>query len=110
MHQKTNKFAANWHAAYYARVVGRQEQGGYVKTLDAELEKPDVDPQTDAEVHDKEIVFHNKWAASARIEDVPVLEIIEAPTAPENRFILKQMGDLILMITTTCKNKKQKSI
>ena len=44
--------------------------------------------------HAKESAFHDGWAASTRLEDVNVREAFEAPTAPENRFILKRMGDL----------------
>ncbi len=44
--------------------------------------------------HQKESAFHNDWAAGTRLEDIGVREAFEAPTAPENRFILRRMGDL----------------
>jgi SAM-dependent methyltransferase len=47
-----------------------------------------------AATHQKESDFHDQWAASTRLEDINVREAFEAPTAPENRFILKMMGDL----------------
>ena len=37
---------------------------------------------------EKESTFHDTWALSTSPEDVPVREAFEAPTAPENRFIL----------------------
>ncbi len=49
---------------------------------------------TTAATHQKESDFHDQWAASTRLEDINVREAFEAPTAPENRFILKRMGDL----------------
>jgi 2-polyprenyl-3-methyl-5-hydroxy-6-metoxy-1,4-benzoquinol methylase len=52
--------------------------------------------QTESEqgVHQKEADFHDQWAASTPLENISVREAFEAPTAPENRFILKMMGDL----------------
>jgi 2-polyprenyl-3-methyl-5-hydroxy-6-metoxy-1,4-benzoquinol methylase len=44
--------------------------------------------------HDRETVFHDAWAASTKLEDVHVRECFEAPTALENKFILRKMGDL----------------
>lgn len=45
-------------------------------------------------VHDKEAKFHDDWAESTDLTKVSVMEAFEALTAPENRFILEQMGDL----------------
>jgi len=46
--------------------------------------------ETDAEqVLSAEAEFHDEWAASTPIDKINVREAFEAPTAPENRFILK---------------------
>jgi 2-polyprenyl-3-methyl-5-hydroxy-6-metoxy-1,4-benzoquinol methylase len=45
-------------------------------------------------IHDKEARFHDEWAQSTPIDQISVHEAFEAPTAPENRFILRQLGDL----------------
>src|SRR5438046_9308753 len=44
--------------------------------------------------HERESVFHDQWAASVDLKTLPVREAFEAPTALENRFILRRMGDL----------------
>ena len=44
--------------------------------------------------HERESVFHDEWAASVDLKTLPVREAFEAPTALENRFILRRMGDL----------------
>ena len=44
--------------------------------------------------HDREAVFHDAWAANTKLEDVHVRECFEAPTALENKFIIRKMGDL----------------
>ena len=44
--------------------------------------------------HAKESAFHDQWAASTPLASINVREAFEAPTAPENRFILRRMGDL----------------
>ena len=49
---------------------------------------------TAADTHAKESAFHDGWAASTPLESISVREAFEAPTAPENRFILRRMGDL----------------
>jgi SAM-dependent methyltransferase len=49
---------------------------------------------TDTEIHCRESAFHDAWANTTQLEDVLVRECFEAPTALENRFILKQMGTL----------------
>ena len=46
------------------------------------------------EIFDKEKIFHNQWASTIDIEAIHVNHYFEACTAPENRFILKQMGDI----------------
>ena len=43
---------------------------------------------------ERESVFHDQWAASVDLKALPVREAFEAPTALENRFILRRMGDL----------------
>lgn len=49
---------------------------------------------TDALIQQREASFHDAWACSTRIENVLVRECFEAPTALENRFILRLMGPL----------------
>jgi 2-polyprenyl-3-methyl-5-hydroxy-6-metoxy-1,4-benzoquinol methylase len=46
------------------------------------------------QIHDKEAHFHDEWAESTDLSKVSVREAFEAPTAPENRFMIRQMGDL----------------
>ncbi len=45
-------------------------------------------------IHRKESDFHDQWAAETPLEKISVREAFEAPTAPENRFILRKMGSL----------------
>ena len=47
-----------------------------------------------ATTHEKEAAFHDQWAADTPLEAIDVRGAFEAPTAPENRFILRHMGDL----------------
>jgi len=49
---------------------------------------------SDAELHRREQEFHDEWAASTALDRILVHECFEAPTALENRFILRQIGDL----------------
>jgi SAM-dependent methyltransferase len=42
----------------------------------------------------KERQFHDEWAATIDIEGIQVRDYFEACTAPENRFILKRLGDV----------------
>ena len=49
---------------------------------------------TDSALHDREATFHDAWASSTKLEDVLVRECFEAPTALENQFILRKMGNL----------------
>ena len=48
----------------------------------------------DSELHEREAAFHNEWASCTNLEDILVKECFEAPTALENQFILRKMGDL----------------
>ena len=48
----------------------------------------------DTELHERETAFHNEWASRTNLEDILVKECFEAPTALENQFILRKMGDL----------------
>jgi len=52
------------------------------------------EPQDKSAVHEKEAQFHDEWANSTPLEKISVREAFEAPTAPENRFIIKMMCDL----------------
>jgi len=45
-------------------------------------------------VFGRERRFHDGWASGTTAPDVRVEPAFEAPTAPENRFILREMGDL----------------
>ena len=38
--------------------------------------------------------FHQQWAATIKVEDIAVEDYFEARTAPENRFILEQLGNI----------------
>lgn len=49
---------------------------------------------TKSDVHQKEAAFHDEWANSTNLSEIEVRAAFEAITAPENRFILKQMGPL----------------
>lgn len=42
----------------------------------------------------KEQEFHDQWAAAIDVEGIRVSDYFEACTAPENRFILKHLGDV----------------
>jgi SAM-dependent methyltransferase len=48
----------------------------------------------DPDLHDRERAHHDRWAGAMRVEDVSVGPLFEAPTAPENRFIVARMGAL----------------
>ncbi|PSB42853.1 SAM-dependent methyltransferase [Cyanosarcina cf. burmensis CCALA 770] len=43
---------------------------------------------------EREKQFHDAWAAAIDVEGIRVADYFEACTAPENRFILRQMGDV----------------
>lgn len=42
----------------------------------------------------KEKDFHDQWAAAIDVEGIRVSDYFEACTAPENRFIVQQLGDV----------------
>ncbi|WP_421655723.1 class I SAM-dependent methyltransferase [Leptothermofonsia sp. ETS-13] len=46
------------------------------------------------EVLRKEQAFHDQWAAAIDVDGIRVADYFEACTAPENRFILKQLGEV----------------
>ncbi len=46
------------------------------------------------EVLSKERSFHDQWAATIDVDGICVRDYFEACTAPENRFILRQLGDV----------------
>lgn len=46
------------------------------------------------ETLERERQFHDNWAAAIDIDNIRVEDYFEACTAPENRFILKQIGDI----------------
>ncbi|PSB07028.1 SAM-dependent methyltransferase, partial [filamentous cyanobacterium CCP2] len=46
------------------------------------------------EILRKEQEFHDQWAAAIDVEGIRVRDYFEACTAPENRFILKHLGDV----------------
>jgi ubiquinone/menaquinone biosynthesis C-methylase UbiE len=45
-------------------------------------------------IYQKEEIFHDDWARGQGLEKILVDEFFEAETAPENRFILKELGVL----------------
>ncbi|HEY9698796.1 MAG TPA: class I SAM-dependent methyltransferase [Trichocoleus sp.] len=46
------------------------------------------------EILRKEQEFHDRWASIIDVEGIRVRDYFEACTAPENRFILQQLGDV----------------
>jgi len=46
------------------------------------------------EILKKEQAFHDQWASAIDVEGIRVSDYFEACTAPENRFILKHLGDV----------------
>ncbi|HEY0003161.1 MAG TPA: class I SAM-dependent methyltransferase [Pyrinomonadaceae bacterium] len=46
------------------------------------------------EILERERSFHDEWASSIDVEEIPVRDYFEVCTAPENRFILKHLGDV----------------
>jgi SAM-dependent methyltransferase len=42
----------------------------------------------------REQTFHDQWASTIAVDGIRVADYFEACTAPENRFILKQLGDV----------------
>lgn len=47
-----------------------------------------------SEILQKEESFHDDWANSVNVDEVMVGEFFEACTSPENRFIMKFLGDV----------------
>ena len=45
-------------------------------------------------VLDKEKTFHDQWASTIDVEGIKVKDYFEASTAPENRFIIQQLGNI----------------
>ncbi|HEY9813208.1 MAG TPA: class I SAM-dependent methyltransferase [Candidatus Sericytochromatia bacterium] len=45
-------------------------------------------------VFDKEKTFHDQWASTIDVEGIKVKDYFEACTAPENRFIIQQLGNI----------------
>lgn len=45
-------------------------------------------------IFDKEKQFHDQWASTIDVDGIRVRDYFEACTAPENRFILQQMGNV----------------
>ncbi len=66
--------------------------------LDAEAlvsgDIPVKSEQDIAQLHDREADFHDEWARAVPLEQIAVREAFEAPTAMENKFILKKMGNI----------------
>lgn len=50
--------------------------------------------ESTASIHESEAAFHDEWAESTPVEEINVFEAFEAPTAPENKFMIEKMGDL----------------
>jgi SAM-dependent methyltransferase len=50
--------------------------------------------ETQDDLFAREREFHDQWAATIDIDGIRVRDYFEACTAPENRFILRQLGDL----------------
>jgi SAM-dependent methyltransferase len=48
----------------------------------------------ESDLHSREAAFHDAWASDTELSDILVRECFEAPTAMENQFILRRMGDL----------------
>lgn len=55
---------------------------------------PVVAPEGSESVFERERRFHDGWASRTAAPEVRVRAAFEAITAPENRFILRQMGEL----------------
>src|SRR4051812_25893803 len=47
-----------------------------------------------AEIHNKELRFHDAWASATDTDKIDVRAAFEAPTAMENQFILQLLGPL----------------
>ncbi len=51
-------------------------------------------PDRQTDLLQREQQFHDQWASTIDVETIPVAAYFEACTAPENRFILRQLGDI----------------
>ncbi|HEY3838981.1 MAG TPA: class I SAM-dependent methyltransferase [Bryobacteraceae bacterium] len=51
-------------------------------------------PGKSPDLHGREALFHDEWAASTPLDQILVRECFESPTAMENQFILSLMGSL----------------
>jgi 2-polyprenyl-3-methyl-5-hydroxy-6-metoxy-1,4-benzoquinol methylase len=70
------------------------DDGNGRPTLTAPFGVPLSAEEQKASLHDREIAFHDAWAKSTAADSRAVKACFEAPTALENRFILRQMGPL----------------
>ena len=50
--------------------------------------------QTESDRLQREMEFHNRWAASMEVDTIDVRVAFEGATAPENRFILSHIGNV----------------
>src|SRR5438445_12040310 len=46
-------------------------------------------------IHEREAAFHDTWAKGTDLKSIRVIEAMEAPTAVENQFIIREMGSLV---------------
>jgi SAM-dependent methyltransferase len=53
-----------------------------------------VPKQDQSDLLQREREFHDSWASEIDVDNLRVEDYFEACTAPENRFILRQLGDL----------------
>lgn len=51
--------------------------------------------ESDADLLQREQAFHDQWASTIAVDEIPVAAYFEACTAPENRFILHHLGDVV---------------
>jgi ubiquinone/menaquinone biosynthesis C-methylase UbiE len=62
------------------------------------MTEPQLDPQSDSQLPQdllqREQDFHDQWASTIDVDGIRVLDYFEACTAPENRFVLKHLGDV----------------
>jgi ubiquinone/menaquinone biosynthesis C-methylase UbiE len=55
---------------------------------------PESVPELPADLLQREQTFHDQWASTIVVDGINVTDYFEACTAPENRFILRQLGDV----------------
>jgi len=53
-----------------------------------------VSLRTDSPRLKREVNFHDRWAASIKVDAIDVDTVFEGVTAPENRYILSRIGDV----------------